>query len=308
VSRTLARAAAIADRRVTGLSREVLAELVAELGPRWQACRDARLADRPRRRAVGAGARHRLVFIDRLLATLVHLRHGVTHDVLACWLGVSRSTITRAVGEVRPLLAERGCTVEGGVRLHTLADVVAHLGASGQLGLLDATEVRVRRPAAGRAGRQRFVSGKARANTVKALVITDADGRLLFCGQTRPGSIHDLTQVRQAGLVELLALTAGVTLLADAGYQGLQRADRRCGGHSAPGPAEEPAAGLTRRRRGARGRTQGSRGAADPRRARHQPPEELAGLVSSPRPTGSPRRDAARGRRTGLQPGTSLTT
>src|SRR3954453_9063203 len=221
VSRTLARAAVVADRRVTGLSREVLAELVAELGPRWQARQDARLADRPRQRAVGAGARHRLVFVDRLLATPVHLRHGVTHDVLACWFGVSRSTITPAVGEVRPLLAERGCTVEGGLRLRTLADVVAHLGASGRLGLLDATEVRVRRPAAGRAGRQRFVSGKARANTVKALVITDAKGRLLFCGQPRPGSIHDLTQVRQAGLVELLARIPGVTLLADAGYQGL---------------------------------------------------------------------------------------
>jgi hypothetical protein len=85
--------------------------------------------------------------------------------------------------------------------------VVAHLGASGQLGLLDATEVRVRRPAAGRAGRRRFASGKARANTVKALVITDAGGRLLFCRADLPGSIHDLTQVRQAGLVELLALT-----------------------------------------------------------------------------------------------------
>ncbi len=206
---------------MTGLSRQVLAELVAELGPRWRACQDARLADRPRQRAVGAGARYRLVFIDRLLATLVHLRHGVTHDVLARWFGVSRSTITRAVGEVRPLLAERGCTVEGGIRLRTLADVVAHLGASGQLGLLDATEVRVRRPAAHQAGRTRFVSGKARANTVKALVITDAEGRLLFCGQTRPGSIHDLTQVRQVGLVELLALIPGVTLLADAGYQGL---------------------------------------------------------------------------------------
>jgi hypothetical protein len=161
------------------------------------------------------------VFHDRLLATLVHLRHGVTHDVLACWFGVSRSTITRAVGEVRPLLAERGCTVDGGLRLRTLADVVAHLGASGQLGLLDATEVRVRRPAAHKAGRARFVSGKARANTIKALVITDAEGRLLFCGQTRPGAIHDLTQVRQADLVELLALIPGVTLLADAGYQGL---------------------------------------------------------------------------------------
>ena len=65
---------------------------------------------------------------QRLLATLMHLRHGVTPDVVACWLGVSHSTITRAVGEVRPLLAERGCTVQGGVRLRTLADVVAHLG------------------------------------------------------------------------------------------------------------------------------------------------------------------------------------
>ena len=183
MSRSLARAAAVADRRVTGLSREVLAELVVELGPRWQARQDARLADRPRQRAIGAGARYRLVFIDRLLATLVHLRHGVTHDVLACWFGVSRSTISRAVGKVRSLLAERGCTVAGGVWLRTLADVIAHLGASGQLGLLDATEVRVRRPAAGRAGRQRFVSGKARATTVKALVISDAEGRLPFAGR-----------------------------------------------------------------------------------------------------------------------------
>ena len=109
------------------MSREVLAELVAELGPRWQAW-DAWLVGRPRQRAIGAGARHRLVFIDRLLATLVHLRYGVIRDMLACWFGVSRSTITRAVGEVRLLLAERGCTVEGGLRLRTLTDVIAHLG------------------------------------------------------------------------------------------------------------------------------------------------------------------------------------
>ncbi len=38
-------------------------------------------------------------------------------------------TITRAVGEVRPLLAECGSTVEGRVRLRTVADVIAHLGA-----------------------------------------------------------------------------------------------------------------------------------------------------------------------------------
>ncbi|MCX4783095.1 helix-turn-helix domain-containing protein [Streptomyces sp. NBC_01264] len=48
----------------------------------------------------GAGAKYRLVFIDRLLTTLVHCRHGVTHDVLACRFGVDRSTITRAIGEL----------------------------------------------------------------------------------------------------------------------------------------------------------------------------------------------------------------
>ncbi|MFJ8469993.1 helix-turn-helix domain-containing protein [Streptomyces swartbergensis] len=111
------RAAIISNRRITGLSAGVIAELVAEVGPLWHERRQARLASRPRKRAVGAGAKHRLVFVDRLLATLVHLRHGATHDVLACWFGVDRSTITRASSEVRPLLAERGCTVISNERL-----------------------------------------------------------------------------------------------------------------------------------------------------------------------------------------------
>ncbi|MCZ4101730.1 helix-turn-helix domain-containing protein [Streptomyces sp. H39-C1] len=46
-----------------------------------------------------------------LLVTLHHLRHGATHNVLACWFGVDGSTITRAIGEVRPLLATRGCAI-----------------------------------------------------------------------------------------------------------------------------------------------------------------------------------------------------
>ena len=68
------------------------------------------------------------MFIDRLLVTLVHLRHGVTHDVLAYWFDVDRSTITRAIGELRPLPSERGCTVSPDVRLRTLAEVVCRAG------------------------------------------------------------------------------------------------------------------------------------------------------------------------------------
>lgn len=150
-------------------------------------------------RAVGAGARYRLVFVDRLLVTLVHLRHGVTHDVLACWFGVDRSTVTRAIGEIRPLLAQRGCRVEPGAPLRTLAEVIEYLGVSGRTAIIDATEVRVRRPAAGTKGRDRYVSGKSKQNSVKALVITDEEGHLLFAGALRPGSCPDTTQARDAG-------------------------------------------------------------------------------------------------------------
>lgn len=121
----------------------VIAELIAEVGPLWHEQHQAR----PRQRAVGAEARHRFVFVDRLLVTLVGLRHGTTHDVLACWFGVDRSTITRAIGEVRPLLAQPGCTVARGIRLRTLAEVIEHLGASDQMSALHQMAMRSDLPA-----------------------------------------------------------------------------------------------------------------------------------------------------------------
>ncbi|MFG2840868.1 transposase family protein [Streptomyces zaomyceticus] len=189
--------------------------------PLWHERHQAKLTSRPWKRAVGAGAKHRLVFVDRLLATLVHLRHGVTHDVLACWFGVDRSTITRAIGEMRPLLAERGCTISPGVRLRTLAEVIGHLGASGQTRIIDGTEIRVRRLAAGRKDRDVFISGKNKQTAVKTMVLTDQNGMVLFSSPARPGSCADITHARQLGLVKLLGDGPVVEILADASYQGL---------------------------------------------------------------------------------------
>lgn len=211
----------ISNRRITGLTADVIAELVAEIGSLWHERHQARLVSRQRKRAVGAGAKHQLVFVDRLLATLVHLRHGATHDVLACWFGVDRSTITRAVGEVRPLLAERGCTISPDVRLRTLAEVIDHLGTTRKTGIIDGTEIRVRRPAQERKGRDKFISGKNKQNAVKSMVLTDENGRVLFCSPTKPGSCADITHARQLGLVTLLADGPAVEILADTGYQGL---------------------------------------------------------------------------------------
>ncbi len=166
------RAAIISDRRITGLSADVIAKLVAELSPLWHERHQARLASRPRKRAVGAGAKG-------------------------------------------------GCTISPGVRLRTLAEVIDHLGTDGKTGIIDGTEIRVRRPAAGGKDRDKFISGKNKQNAVKTMVVTDGDGRVLFCSPTKPGSCADITHARQLGLVRVLADGPAMEILADAGYQGL---------------------------------------------------------------------------------------
>jgi hypothetical protein len=138
-------------------------------GP-WQAVVEGRRYEArggARKREAEAGVRHRLVFVDRLVATLIHLRHDLPHAASGLLFGVDRSTITRAIGEIRGLLAERGCAVPDRprLRLRTLADVFAYAQAEGVQLLLDATEVQVRRPrpAAAAGGR----SARARTNRTR---------------------------------------------------------------------------------------------------------------------------------------------
>ncbi|MFE7929873.1 transposase family protein [Streptomyces sp. NPDC057456] len=54
------------------------------------------------------------------------------------------------------------------------------------------------------------------------MVVTDTDGRLLFCSPAEPASCADITHARQLGLVKLLANGPAVEILADVGYQGLR--------------------------------------------------------------------------------------
>ncbi|MFF0291234.1 aldo/keto reductase [Streptomyces sp. NPDC005262] len=140
-----------------------------------------------------------------MIATLVILRFQLPHAALAVFYGVDRSTVTRAVHEIRTLLAVRGFAAPGemGLRLHTLADVFAYATAKGVELRLDGTEVRVRRPKAGHPGRRSFVSGKMRQNTKKATVVTDGQGRTVWSVAIRPGRMHDQTAVKTEGIEAL---------------------------------------------------------------------------------------------------------
>jgi hypothetical protein len=106
------------------------------------------------------------------------------------------------------------------VRLRTLGDVFAYAAAHGVRLRIDGTEIRVRRP---RAGRKAFISGKLKQNTIKTTVAADGAGRLLWCGATRPGRMHDLTAVRTEGIDALIDAYPQVQVLVDTGYQGLAK-------------------------------------------------------------------------------------
>ncbi|MFJ2569110.1 MULTISPECIES: transposase family protein [Streptomyces] len=221
--------AALSHPAFCGISRAHLGGLIEELAGPWLARCESALRERrgaERQRDAGAGPKHDLVFTGRVLVTLVHLRTGLPHAALAELHHTARSTVSRAIGEIRPLLAARGFAVPDrpGVRLRTLADVFAYAEAEGIRLRIDGAETQVRRPKAGQLGRRAFVSGKKKQNTIKTTTVSDGQGRLLWSGADRPGRMHDQTAVRTEGIAEQFRLYPEVKAEVDEGYRGLANA------------------------------------------------------------------------------------
>jgi len=149
----------LSKRIFTGLQPRRLGRLIAGLAGDWMAAEESRLRGRrghDRKRAPGAGPDHDLPFTDRVIVTLVYLRHQLPHAALAALYEVDRSTVTRAVHEIRPLLAARGFAVphRPGPRLRTLADVFAYASSCGPSSASTGPRSRSAAPApAGPAGR-----------------------------------------------------------------------------------------------------------------------------------------------------------
>ncbi|MER5940402.1 transposase family protein [Streptomyces sp. NPDC001928] len=141
--------------------------------------------------AAGAGPKYGLVFVDRLLVTLV--------------------------------LADRGFAVPDhpGLQLRTLEDVFAYAEAESVTLRIDGMETQLRRPRAGRPGRRAFVWGKRKQNTIKTTTITDGHGRTLWSGAVRPGRMPDQPAMRTEGIAEQFRRHPTVKAQVDDRYRGL---------------------------------------------------------------------------------------
>jgi hypothetical protein len=121
----------LSDPELTGMPRQQLDALTVALAQSQATRREQHRHARrgaPRRRAPGAGNKAKLSDPDRVLATVLYLRRLCTQTVLADLFGVDRSTITKAVREVVPLLHQHGHTVTPSTaRFPTPADLTAFL-------------------------------------------------------------------------------------------------------------------------------------------------------------------------------------
>jgi DDE superfamily endonuclease/Helix-turn-helix of DDE superfamily endonuclease len=209
-------------RSMTGLTVAAFEALLPELLDAFHTARRRRL-DRPDRvRSFGGGDDFDLEPHDQLLLTIVWLRQYPTQEVLGYLFGVSDSTAKRAIARCLPLLEKAGqdsmrLPDPGRGKRRDLPTLLAETPALAVI--VDTFEQRTQRPKR----RQRaWYSGKKKAHTIKGQVAIDEEGRIIDVGTSRPGPWSDLKVFRRSGLISKL-IRAGVGVLGDSGYQGIDK-------------------------------------------------------------------------------------
>ena len=188
----------------------------------------------PRKRAAGAGAKFSQDGRTRLLMALVWLRTYPTYEVLAFLFSLNKGNAQRGTLDVLATLEAHTVFVceRPAQERQKLRSVQAVMDAFPDVRLvIDAKEQRIQRPGggdeSGNSHQKPFYSGKKKAHTLKTQVAVAPDGSFQSVSRSVPGSVHDLTLLRQSDLLHRLLhrlpKTEGVML--DKGYDGLQRLD-----------------------------------------------------------------------------------
>jgi hypothetical protein len=209
-------------RRWSGLSISEFDALFRQFEPAWHRAEVERLQGRTRQRALGGGGDYQLDLDTRLLMLLIWLRHYLTGETLGYLFGVNQSTVSRNVSRLLPVL--QAITQESLSPPNPQGSRRSLLQFRQQepdlFAILDATEQNVYRPQDDQLARSHY-SGKQRRSTCKNAILVNEEGLIRQITPSSPGSLHDMTHVRQAGI--LAHIPPGVIAVADAGFMGLYK-------------------------------------------------------------------------------------
>jgi hypothetical protein len=221
-----------AFRSLTGHSPDQFDALYAAFAPaheqRRRTAPTTRREQRPRQRAVGAGAKHRHDLRTRLLIALFWARVYPSFEVLGFFFSLDKTNVHDIVNDMLATLetlahfpferppAERK-------KLHSPAAV---MDAFPDVRLvIDCKEQRIQRPKSSQEDdRQKpYYSGKKKAHTLKTQIGVEPDGRIGHVAASVPGGAnHDVSVARQTRVLEALD-PAGEAAMADKAYVGLDK-------------------------------------------------------------------------------------
>jgi hypothetical protein len=208
---------------MTGLHVAEFNELVRDVRPAFMEAEQTRLQRPNRQREIGGGRDSELDARNQILLTVIWLRIYPTHEVLGYLFGVSDSTVSRVIQRLLPLLEQAGRDTmrlpdPGRKRRRSLPDLLHDTPDLAVV--IDSFEQKVQRPKV-REERDSWYSHKKRSHTTKSQIAVDEEtGRIVDVSASVTGRTHDLTLLKQSGLLE--RLPEGVGGLGDLGYQGIR--------------------------------------------------------------------------------------
>jgi hypothetical protein len=211
-------------KSMTGLSLKEFDTLAEDLVPDQVAALAAE-RDRPGRdRAPGGGAPFVLDHRDQLLLVVVWLRHYPIYAVLGYLFGGSKSTVSRVVARVLPVLVAAGRDTmrmpdPGRQRRKKLHDLLAD--TPGLAVIVDTFEQPIERPK-DRKHADTFYSGKKKRHTLKVQVVVDEEtGALVDVSESSPGPMSDMTVLKASCVMD--RLPEGIGMLGDLAYVGMDK-------------------------------------------------------------------------------------
>jgi hypothetical protein len=179
-------------------------------------------AKKQRKRAVGGGRNHTLkTAADKLFFILFYLKCYPTFGLAGLLYDVDRSQAHRWVKTLLPVLD----TVLGWQavlpqrRIGSIEEFIQRFPAVKDV-FIDGTERPVQRPQRAKSQRELY-SGKQHEHTLKNLIVSDEDTRILWLTQTKPGARQDYFRFKQAGVGEVIPDDVGVWV--DLGFVGIAK-------------------------------------------------------------------------------------
>ena len=158
----------------------------------------------------------------KLLFVLFYFKCYPLQEVMAVLFGVSQGQVSHWVGVLTPLVNE-ALGRELLLPARRPADLETLLAENPELRLLviDGAERPIRRPR-DKHRRQDDYSGKKKAHRKKNLLIS-SEKRVVYLGQTSPGSVHDKKLADESGLT----YPPDALVLKDTGFQGYEPPDTK---------------------------------------------------------------------------------